>query len=223
MQDEQTVVGRPPPVTAGTLRRAATLVRQVDDVRSAELAVDLPQLAAAEVAERQPAESFEALVGRHGPAIYRMAYRMTGSEADAEDLTQDAFLEALRAFAKFQPGTHFDRWVYRIMTRTFIDSVRWRRRHPAISLDQPEVRPPAEPGDNPDEAVTRAEASQQVHRVLATLPREFRQAIILVDLEGLSYEEAAHAMNCAVGTVRSRLHRGRCLMRERLRSYVRDK
>jgi len=188
----------------------------MDTVRSMELV-------AVEVAEDQPAESFEALVRRHGPAIYRMAYRMTGSEVDAEDLTQDAFLEALRAFAKFQPGTHFDRWVYRIMTRTFIDSVRWRRRHPAISLDRPEIRPPVEPGDNPDVAVTRAETSQQVHRALATLPREFRQAIVLVDLEGLSYEEAARAMACAVGTVRSRLHRGRSLLRLRLRAYVRDK
>lgn len=186
----------------------------MDNVQS----LDLP---AVEVAEEQPAESFEALVRRHGPAIYRLAYRMTGNAADAEDLTQDALVEALRAFGKFQPGTHFDRWVYRIMTRTFIDSVRWRRRHPTLSLDQPDVHPPVEPGDTPDDAVIRTEAGQQVHRALATIPREFRQAIVLVDLEGLSYEEAARAMDCAVGTVRSRLHRGRTLLRDRLRAYVR--
>lgn len=207
----------------GTLGRAPALQQQVKNVNPLELAADLPRVAPTDVADRLPAESFEALVHRHGPAIFRMAYRMTGSEADAEDLTQDALLEALRAFARFQPGTHFDRWVYRIMTRTFIDSVRWRRRHPAVSLDQPEIRPPVEPGDNPDEAVTRAEAARQVHQVLATLPREFRHAIVLVDLEGLSYEEAAQAMSCAVGTVRSRLHRGRSLMRERLRAYMWDK
>ncbi len=187
-----------------------------------ELAVDRPQAVAAASAADPSAESFEALVRRHGPAIYRMAYRMTGNEADAEDLTQDAVLEAFRAFRKFQPGTHFDRWIYRIMTRTFIDSVRRRRRHPTISLEQPEVRPPVEPGDHPDEAMARAEVSQQVHRVLATLPPEFRQTVILVDLEDLSYEEAARIMGCAVGTVRSRLHRGRCLLRERLRPYVKD-
>jgi RNA polymerase sigma-70 factor (ECF subfamily) len=181
--------------------------------------LDLPAIA---VAEEQPAESFEALVRRHGPAIYRLAYRMTGNEADAEDLTQDALLEALRAFGKFQPGTHFDRWIYRIMTRTFIDSVRWRRRHPAISLDLPDARPPVESGDSPDDAVIRSEAGQQVHRALATIPKEFRQAIVLVDLEGLSYEDAARVMDCAVGTVRSRLHRGRSLLRSRLRAYAQD-
>ncbi len=174
-------------------------------------------LAPAVEAEIEPERaSFEELVRRHGAALYRMAYRLTGNEADAEDLAQDAVIEALRAFARFQPGTRFDRWVYRIMSHTFIDRVRRRRRHPVVSLDAPDQPglPAAEP--SPEDEVLRTEQQMMVRQALATLPPEFRLALVLVDLEGLSYEEAAAAMHCALGTVRSRLHRGRLLLRERL-------
>ncbi len=168
-------------------------------------------------AESEPERaSFEELVRCHGAALYRMALRLTGNAADAEDLAQDAVIEALRAFPRFQPGTRFDRWVYRIMSHTFIDRVRRRRRHPIVSLDAPDrpSLPAAEP--SPEEQALSTERQAMVREAMATLPAEFRLAVVLVDLEGLSYEEAAAAMRCALGTVRSRLHRGRLLLRERL-------
>ncbi len=168
-------------------------------------------------AEVEPERAtFEELVRRHGAALYRMAFRLTGNEADAEDLAQDTVIEALRAFSRFQPGTRFDRWVYRIMSHTFIDRVRRRRRHPVVSLDVPDQPPLPAAEPSPEEEALRTERRRMVREALATLPEEFRLAVVLVDLEGLSYEEAAAAMHCALGTVRSRLHRGRLLLRERL-------
>lgn len=187
-----------------------------------EIVVDRLDVRAADMAREQTPETFEELLRRHGMAIFRMAYRLTGNEVDAEDLAQDAMLEAFRAFHKFAPGTHFDRWVHRIMARTFIDSVRWRRRHPTVPLQEPELAPQADQTAQPEDAAWRAEQNTQVHRAVAELPPEFRQAVVLVDLAGLSYEEAAETMHCAVGTVKSRLHRGRSLLRERLQPLLRE-
>lgn len=184
-----------------------------------ETAVPLPTRAEGVEGEETTA-SFEALLRRHGAALYRTAYRLAGNESDAEDLLQDTVIEGLRAFRSFRPGSHFDRWMRAIMSHTFIDRVRRRRRSPTISLDVAE-RLPAPPDIIPEEALLRSEEQAAVREALAALPAEFRLAVVLVDIEGLAYEEAAAMMHCALGTVRSRLHRGRQLLRARLTGVLR--
>jgi len=167
--------------------------------------------------------AFEELLARHLRGIYRVAYRLAGNPDDAEDLAQEAIVEAFRAFDRYQPGTYFDRWLYRIMTRTHIDRVRRRLRRPEVSLDAP-VSPGGDPlvalvGDDRDDPQRLVEATDldgAVQAALDRLPAEFRTAVVLVDIEGLSYDEVAAAVGCPVGTVRSRLHRAREMLRKAL-------
>jgi RNA polymerase sigma-70 factor (ECF subfamily) len=171
--------------------------------------------------------AFEELVQRHQTKIYRVAYRLTGNHNDAEDLAQEAILEAFRAFDRYQPGTYFDRWLYRIMSRTFIDTVRQRNRRPVVSLDAP-VNPEGDPlvnllGDSSQDPQQITEAMHldgAIQVALDGLPQEFRTAVVLVDIEGLSYDEVANALRCPVGTVRSRLHRARQMLREALGPHL---
>jgi len=170
---------------------------------------------------------FEELLQRHLRRIYRVAYRLTGNPDDAEDLAQEAIVEAFRAFDRYQPGTYFDRWVCRIMTRTHIDHVRRRARRPEISLDAP-VSPGGDArvtllGDSRDDPQHRTETTDfdgTVQAALDALPPEFRTAVVLADVEGLSYDEVASAVGSPVGTVRSRLHRAREMLRKALRPYL---
>ena len=180
-----------------------------------------PDAASAGTAHRLAA--FEELVLRHQTRIYRVAYRLTGNHDDAEDLAQEAIIEAFRAFDRYQPGTYFDRWLYRIMSRTFIDVVRRRNRRPVVSLDAP-AGPGGDPlvtllGDttqDPQQMTETMDLDGAIQAALDGLPEEFRTAVVLVDIEGLSYDEVASALRCPVGTVRSRLHRARQILRAAL-------
>ncbi len=171
--------------------------------------------------------AFEELLHRHLRNIHRVAYRLSGNADDAEDLVQEALVEAFRAFDRYQPGTYFDRWVYRIMTRTHIDRVRRRGRRPEMSLDTP-VGPSGDAlvtliGDTRDDPQQRTEVTDldgPIQAALDGLPAEFRTAVVLADVEGLSYDEIAAAVGCPIGTVRSRLHRGRELLRQALQPYL---
>jgi len=180
---------------------------------------------------RQPQERirrdlavFEELVARYQRQMYRVAYRLTGNHDDAQDLIQDALFEAFRNFHRFEKGTRFDRWLYRIMTNRHIDRVRRNARLPLLSLDQPQDAGdgreqswdvPSEVGD-PEQALVEDVLDERIQAALNELPEEYRQTVILADIEDMSYEEGARALRCPVGTVRSRLHRGRQLLRERL-------
>lgn len=192
------------------------------DAAAGAIKTAVPLLSRAEgvEAEETPA-SFETLLRRHGAALYRSAYRLAGHESDAEDLLQDTVIEGLRAFRSFRPGSHFDRWMRAIMSHTFIDRVRRKRRSPTTSLDAAE-RLPAAPDISPEEVLLRSEEQNAVREALVALPPEFRLAVVLVDIEGLAYEEAAALMHCPLGTVRSRLHRGRQLLRTRLNGVLRE-
>jgi len=171
--------------------------------------------------------AFEELLQRHLRTIYRVAFRLTGNHDDAEDLAQEALVEAFRAFDRYQPGTYFDRWLYRIMTRTHIDRVRRRRRRPEVSLDAP-VGPEGDPlvtlmgdsRDDPQHLTELTDLDGTIQAALDGLPDEFQTAVVLADIEGLSYDEVAAAVGCPVGTVRSRLHRAREMLRNALRPYV---
>ncbi len=171
--------------------------------------------------------AFEELVLQHQKQIYRVAYRLTGNHNDAEDLAQDAIVEAFRAFDRYQPGTYFDRWLYRIMSRTYIDTVRRRNRRPVVSLDAPMggegdplVTVMGDSSQDPQQMTETFDLDGVVQLALDGLPQEFRTAVVLADIEGLSYDEVAQALRCPVGTVRSRLHRARQMLREALGPHL---
>ena len=172
-------------------------------------------------------EEFEKLVELNCDALYRIAYRLAGNRNDAEDLLMEALTEAWESFRHFRLGTDFVRWVATIMTHTFLD---WRRKnnhYEFVSLDEPrEDDEGAEPVDLPEDsddpeslAVKRA-FWDAANKALNELPPEFKTVVVLVDMEGLSYEEAARALNCPIGTIRSRLHRARILLREKLKDWL---
>jgi len=169
---------------------------------------------------------FARLLAAHQDKLYRVAYRMAGHHEDAQDLLQDVLLEAYRSFKKFQRGTYFDKWLYRIMTNTFIDRQRHRKRVGYVeSLDAPV--PGGEDGanlgrdipdwtDEPAERVLRDKFDEPVQKALDALAPEFRMVLILSDVEEFSYEEISEMMDTPIGTVRSRLHRARAMMRQKL-------
>ena len=168
---------------------------------------------------------FARLLAAHQDKLYRVAYRMAGHHEDAQDLLQDALLEAYRSFKKFQRGSYFDKWLYRIMTNTFIDRQRHKKRvGPIESLDAP---PPGgtegvgreipDWADEPSRRILEDKFDEPVQKALDTLPPEFRMVLILSDVEEFSYEEISEMMDTPIGTVRSRLHRARALMRQKLK------
>jgi RNA polymerase sigma-70 factor (ECF subfamily) len=165
-------------------------------------------------------DAFNRLVERYETAAYNVALRTIGSTEDAADATQDAFISAYRAMAEFRGGS-FKSWLLRIVLNACHDISRRQRRRPATSMDAivEEIgeAPWADPdAPDPEAVVLSHEARAVIEQALAALPDEQRIAITLVDLQELSYEEAADAMGCAVGTIRSRLARGRARVRDRL-------
>jgi RNA polymerase sigma-70 factor, ECF subfamily len=148
--------------------------------------------------------------------LYAVARRLTGSDEDAGDLVQDTFLRAYRTFENFRPGTNCRAWLFTILYSIYLNA-RNRRRPTLLSPEQLDTVPAAELAPAPDSAW-----SQEVEQALAGLPSDFRAAVLLVDVEELSYEEAAAAVGCPVGTLRSRLFRGRKLLGAALRDHARQ-
>ncbi len=169
---------------------------------------------------------FARLLAQHQDKLYRVAFRMAGHHEDAQDLLQDALLEAYRSFKRFQRGTYFDKWLYRIMTNTFIDRQRHKKRAGHVeSLDAP--LPGGEEGaaptrdipdwtDEPSRRILSDLFDERIQKALDSLPPEFRMVLILADVEEFSYEEISEMMDTPIGTVRSRLHRVRAMMRQKL-------
>lgn len=167
---------------------------------------------------------FAQLLTAHQDKLYRVAYRMAGHHEDAQDLLQDALLEAYRSFKKFQRGSYFDKWLYRIMTNTFIDRQRHKKRvGPIESLDAPlpgetesAAREIPDWADEPSRRILEDKFDEPIQKALDALPPEFRMVLILSDVEEFSYEEISEMMDTPIGTVRSRLHRARAIMRQKL-------
>jgi len=159
--------------------------------------------------------SWEELVRDHGGRVYRLAYRLTGNRPDAEDLTQDVFVRVFRSLHRFQPGT-FEGWLHRITTNLFLDGARRRQkiRFDGLADGSAERLPSAFPG--PSDQLADADLDHDVAAALAALPPEFRAAVVLCDIEGLSYEEISAVLDVKIGTVRSRIHRGRAQLRAAL-------
>lgn len=173
---------------------------------------------------------FDILVHRCHRQAYNVAYRLTGNHADAEDLIQESFLRAYRFFDRYNREMPFENWLYRIMSRVFIDELRKRPKLKLQSLSQPiscginsesdvmlEI-PDSE--SDPEQILVSASLEENLQNALNALPDDFRVAVIMADIEGLSYEEIASAMHCSLGTVRSRLHRGRKMVRQFMNAHL---
>jgi RNA polymerase sigma factor (sigma-70 family) len=159
--------------------------------------------------------SWEDVVSQHSARVYRLAYRLTGNPHDAEDLTQEVFVRVFRSLSSYTPGT-FEGWLHRITTNLFLDQARRkaRIRFDALAEDADSRLPGRAP--SPDAAVADGLLDDDVESALSALPPEFRAAVVLCDIEGLSYEEIADVLGVKLGTVRSRIHRGRTMLRSAL-------
>jgi RNA polymerase sigma-70 factor (ECF subfamily) len=159
--------------------------------------------------------SWEEIVSTHSARVYRLAYRLTGNQHDAEDLTQEVFVRVFRSLSTYTPGT-FEGWLHRITTNLFLDQARrkTRIRFDALAEDAESRIPGREPG--PEQSFELNNLDLDVQAALEELPPDFRAAVVLCDLEGLSYDEVAEALGVKLGTVRSRIHRGRTMLREKL-------
>ena len=161
--------------------------------------------------------SWDELVRQHADRVYRLAYRLSGNQHDAEDLTQETFIRVFRSVQNYQPGT-FEGWLHRITTNLFLDMVRRRSRVRMEALPEDYDRVPADE-PNPEEIYHDAHLGPDLQAALDSLPPEFRAAVVLCDIEGLSYEEIGATLGVKLGTVRSRIHRGRQALRDYLAAH----
>ena len=158
---------------------------------------------------------WDEIVEVHSPRVYRLAYRLTGNRFDAEDLTQETFVRVFRSLHNFTPGT-VGGWLHRITTNLFLDQARRRNRIRFDSLGEDAENRVEGKDPGPERSFEHNNLDIDVQAALDGLPPDFRAAVVLCDLEGLSYEEVAAALGVKLGTVRSRIHRGRTLLREKL-------
>jgi RNA polymerase sigma-70 factor (ECF subfamily) len=166
-------------------------------------------------------------------ALYSAALRMTRNPADAEDVVQETYLRAYRGFGGFKEGTNLKAWLYKILTNTFINTYRAKKRRPEeTEFDDVEEYSiygrmggieAANAERTPETEVLESMPDEVVKEALESLPEQFRMAVLLADVEGFSYKEIADIMDVPIGTVMSRLHRGRKQLQRRLWEFARDR
>lgn len=155
------------------------------------------------------------IVDQHSARVYRLAYRLTGDVHDAEDLTHDVFIRVFRSLDGYTPGT-FEGWLHRITTNLFLDRARRKQRLRFDSLTDDFAALLHSGTATPEQIVLRHHLDSDVQRALDALAPQFRAAVVLCDIEGLTYEEVAETLDIKLGTVRSRIHRGRAMLRDSL-------
>jgi len=156
--------------------------------------------------------TWEEVAREHGRFLYNVAFRLTGKDEDARDLVQESLLRVRRGLETYQPGS-LEGWLARIVTNVFLDEVRRKRRRPTQALpDNPDLVVP--PSAGADEVARASGLSDEIQAALATLPDEFRVPVVMCDVADRSYEDIAQTLGVPVGTVRSRLHRGRRMLRK---------
>jgi RNA polymerase sigma-70 factor (ECF subfamily) len=183
-----------------------------------------------EITNHQKGWDFEAAAMPFVDALYNTAYRMTRNSEDAEDLVQETYLKAYRYYDKFEEGTNFKAWLFKIMKNTFINNYRKRQQTPALSdfadieesFESQVSEDVARPIKNPEEEFLENVLDEDVQRALDKLPPDYRMVVILADLEGFSYKEIAEILEVPVGTVMSRLYRGRRLLEAAMLEFARE-
>lgn len=166
-------------------------------------------------APRDPRPTWDEVAERYGTKVYNVAYRLTGNPDDAADLAQDVFVRVYRNLDRYEPGT-FDGWLYRITKNLFLDQIRRRKRLRMEPLSDDEWRQPASTDPGPADVAERRTLEADLQAGIAALPADFRLAVVLCDVEGMTYEEIAATTGWPIGTVRSRIHRGRTRLRTHL-------
>src|SRR5438445_13583031 len=203
------------------------------EVREQEQPGQVPDVELVRKAQAGDAAAFAELVGRHQRQLYRLALRMTGSEADAQEVLQEAFLNAYQKLPNFRGEAQFSSWLYRIAANSALMRLRRKRRAPDALTDQPlELQGPRfsaegylEPASNSDwsqradEKMMSGELGAAINRAVADLPDDYRTVFLLKDVDGLSNEEIADALELTVPAVQSRLHRARLALREKLGEF----
>lgn len=170
---------------------------------------------------RDKRDAFERQAEKVFPSVFGTALRLTRSREDAEDLAQEAIVRAYDAYDRFD-GTNFKAWILRIVTNLYINKYRQRQRGPQMGSldDEGAIEPMAADVVVPDRVLFDEALGAEVEDALANVPQDFRMAVILSDIEGLSYQEIADATNVPIGTVRSRLARGRSMLRKGLEEFA---
>ncbi|AWH92378.1 RNA polymerase sigma factor SigE [Dietzia lutea] len=154
------------------------------------------------------------LVAQHGDRVYRLAFRLCGNAHDAEDITQEAFIRVFRSLDRYKPGT-FEGWMHRIVTNLFLDMARRRSRIRFETLPEDAERVPGRER-SPEQVLSDETFDPVLQAALDNLTPEYRAAVVLSDIEDLSYEEVGRILGVKMGTVRSRIHRGRAALRAEL-------
>lgn len=181
--------------------------------------------------EAQRKARFEQEALQYIDQLYAAALRMARNPADAEDLVQEAYMKAFSAFHQYKPGTNLKAWLYRILTNTYINVYRKRQREPQqANADTIEDWQLARAGEHDSKGLLSAETEalnrlpdSNVKEALQAIPEDFRMAVYYSDVEGFSYKEISDIMDTPIGTVMSRLHRGRKLLRDLLADYAQDR
>jgi RNA polymerase sigma-70 factor (ECF subfamily) len=177
-------------------------------------------------AQRGDLDAFNRLVLAYQDRVYNQAYRVLGNHQSADDATQDAFISAYRKLSSFRGGS-FRAWLLRIVTNACYDELRRQKRRPTTALEpvdenDEEIESPywiADPGELPEEQAVRSELGNAIQECLNQLSNEFRMVVVLVDVQGLDYQEASEVIGKPLGTIKSRLARARYQMRDCLQAF----
>jgi RNA polymerase sigma-70 factor (ECF subfamily) len=185
------------------------------------------EIALIQAAREGDLDSFNRLVLAYQDLVYNQAFRMIGEEESADDATQNAFISAYNHLGSFRGGS-FKAWLLRIVTNACYDELRRRKRRPTIPLEPlddagEEVESPTwmvDPADRPEEQVQRLELQNAIQHCLDNLPDDFRSAVVMVDVQGMDYSEAAESIGTPIGTIKSRLARARLRLRDCLNNFA---